>query len=85
VLDGPGGLGSTSTYRLVSTGAVETVTAGRLRRVPAEYLAKYLVRLRFDARSATPAAVMMAREKPTRMPRGASGIYLEAMDTGMAA
>jgi excisionase family DNA binding protein len=29
-------IGRTSMYRLVSTGAVETVTVGRLRRVPAE-------------------------------------------------
>jgi excisionase family DNA binding protein len=49
-------IGRTSMYRLVSTGAVETVTVGRLRRVPAECLAEYVARLRFDARSATPAA-----------------------------
>ncbi len=49
-------IGRTSMYRLVSTGAVETVTVGRLRRVPAECLAEYVTRLRFDARSAAPAA-----------------------------
>lgn len=49
-------IGRTSMYRLVSTGAIETVTVGRLRRVPAECLAEYVARLRQDARSMTPAA-----------------------------
>jgi excisionase family DNA binding protein len=49
-------IGRTSMYRLVSTGAVETVTVGRLRRVPAECLAEYVARLRFDACPTTPAA-----------------------------
>ena len=49
-------IGRTSMYGLVSTGAVETVTVGRLRRVPEECLAEYVTRLRRDARSMTPAA-----------------------------
>jgi excisionase family DNA binding protein len=49
-------IGRTSMYRLVSTGAIETVTVGRLRRVPAECLAEYVARLRADTQSAVPAA-----------------------------
>jgi excisionase family DNA binding protein len=49
-------IGRTSMYRLVSTGAVETVTVGRLRRVPAECLAEYVARLRSGARPVSPAA-----------------------------
>ena len=49
-------IGRTSMYRLVSTGAIETVTVGRLRRVPAECLAEYVARLRRDAQFMTPAA-----------------------------
>ncbi len=44
-------IGRTSMYRLVSTGAVETVTVGRLRRVPAECLDEYVARLRSGASS----------------------------------
>jgi excisionase family DNA binding protein len=49
-------IGRTSMYRLVSTGAVETVMVGRLRRVPPECLADYVARLRRDAQSMAPAA-----------------------------
>jgi len=49
-------IGRTSMYRLVSTRAIETVTVGRLRRVPAECLAEYVAGLRRDARSMRPAA-----------------------------
>ena len=49
-------IGRTSMYRLVSTGAIETVTVGRLRRVPAECLVEYVTKLRRDAQSVTPAA-----------------------------
>jgi excisionase family DNA binding protein len=49
-------IGRTSMYRLVSTGVIETVTVGRLRRVPAECLAEYVARLRQGAPSMTPAA-----------------------------
>lgn len=49
-------IGRTSMYHLVSTGAIETVTIGRLRRVPAECLAEYVARLRVDAQSAIRAA-----------------------------
>jgi excisionase family DNA binding protein len=49
-------IGRTSMYRLVSTGAIETVTVGRLRRVPEECLAEYVTRLRQDGRSMISAA-----------------------------
>ena len=41
----------TSMYRLVSTGALESVTVGRLRRVPAECLVEYIAGLRLVAQS----------------------------------
>ena len=40
------GLGRTVMYRLVSTGAVESVTVGRLRRVPSECLNEFVSALR---------------------------------------
>jgi excisionase family DNA binding protein len=51
------GIGRTVMYRLVSTGAVESVTLGRLRRVPSECLHEFVSTLRRnhtgDNRSAT--------------------------------
>jgi excisionase family DNA binding protein len=44
------GLGRTLVYRLISSGELESVTVGRLRRVPAECLAEYVAALR-SARS----------------------------------
>ena len=49
-------IGRTSMYRLVATGAVETVTVGRLRRVPIECLGEYVDRLRSGIRPTIPAA-----------------------------
>ena len=43
-------LGRTLVYRLISSGELESVTVGRLRRVPAECLAEYVAALR-SARS----------------------------------
>jgi excisionase family DNA binding protein len=40
------GIGRTAMYRLVSSGAVESVTLGRLRRVPRECLADFVSILR---------------------------------------
>jgi len=40
------GIGRTSMYHLVMTGAVESVRIGRLRRVPVECLGEYVARLR---------------------------------------
>lgn len=40
------GIGRTVMYRLVSTGAVESVTLGRLRRVPSECLEEFVTTLR---------------------------------------
>ena len=41
-------IGRTSMYRLVSTGVVESVTIGRLRRVPSDCLDKFVATLRRD-------------------------------------
>jgi excisionase family DNA binding protein len=40
------GLGRTLVYQLISSGELESVTVGRLRRVPAECLAEYVKALR---------------------------------------
>jgi len=40
------GIGRTVMYRLVTSGAVESVTLGRLRRVPRECLNAYVATLR---------------------------------------
>jgi excisionase family DNA binding protein len=40
------GIGRTVMYRLVSSGAVESVTLGRLRRVPSECLDEFVSSLR---------------------------------------
>lgn len=39
-------LGRTLVYRLIASGELESVTVGRLRRVPAECLAEYVATLR---------------------------------------
>jgi excisionase family DNA binding protein len=39
-------LGRTLVYRLISSGQLESVTVGRLRRVPADCLAEYVATLR---------------------------------------
>jgi excisionase family DNA binding protein len=39
-------LGRTLVYRLISSGELESITVGRLRRVPAECLAEYVATLR---------------------------------------
>jgi excisionase family DNA binding protein len=39
-------LGRTLVYRLISSGELESVTVGRLRRIPAECLADYVDALR---------------------------------------
>jgi excisionase family DNA binding protein len=49
-------IGRTSMYRLVTSGAIETVTVGRLRRVPAECITEYVNRLRSHTRTNLPAA-----------------------------
>jgi excisionase family DNA binding protein len=49
-------IGRTSMYRLVTSGAIETVTVGRLRRVPAECITEYVSRLRSQTRANLPAA-----------------------------
>lgn len=40
------GIGRTTMYRLVSSGEVESVTLGRLRRVPSECLEEFVAALR---------------------------------------
>jgi excisionase family DNA binding protein len=45
-------IGRTLMYELVTTGQIESVTLGRLRRVPADALPAYVARLRGSARTA---------------------------------
>ncbi|OJF09780.1 helix-turn-helix domain-containing protein [Couchioplanes caeruleus] len=40
------GIGRTLMYALVSSGEIESVTIGRLRRIPAQCLTEYVDRLR---------------------------------------
>lgn len=40
------GIGRTLMYSLISSGAVESVTIGRLRRIPADALGAFVQRLR---------------------------------------
>lgn len=49
-------IGRTTMYSLVSTGAIESVTIGRLRRVPSESLEKYVSSLRTSGQSESAAA-----------------------------
>lgn len=39
-------IGRTTMYALIKTGAIDTIQIGRLRRVPADALPRYLERLR---------------------------------------
>lgn len=41
-------VGRSTAYHLVLTGEIESVTVGRLRRVPAEAVTEYVNRLRAD-------------------------------------
>ena len=45
------GIGRSLMYRLVLSGAIESVRLGRLRRIPAECLGEHVRRLRDEARS----------------------------------
>lgn len=45
------GIGRSLMYRLVLSGAIESVRLGRLRRIPAECLGEHIRRLRDEARS----------------------------------
>lgn len=45
------GIGRTYCFRLVASGELESVTVGRLRRVPADAVTEYVARLRKSARS----------------------------------
>jgi excisionase family DNA binding protein len=49
-------IGRTTMYGLVSTGAVRSVTIGRLRRIPAECLQTYVSVLLADGQAETAAA-----------------------------
>jgi excisionase family DNA binding protein len=49
-------IGRTTMYGLVSAGAVESVTIGRLRRVPSECLDNFVAALRSSDQSETAAA-----------------------------
>ncbi|WP_340559407.1 excisionase family DNA-binding protein [Streptomyces sp. GSL17-111] len=52
------GIGRTVCYRLIGSGDLESVTVGRLRRVPAEAIPEYVARLRTAHRSAAHAAAV---------------------------
>jgi len=45
------GIGRSLMYRLVLSGAIESVRLGRLRRIPAECLGEHVRQLRDEARS----------------------------------
>jgi len=49
-------IGRTTMYRLVSTGAIESVTIGRLRRIPSECLEEYVSSLRSSGQPESVAA-----------------------------
>lgn len=49
-------IGRTTMYSLVSTGAIESVTIGRLRRVPSESLERYVSSLRTSGQRESAAA-----------------------------
>jgi excisionase family DNA binding protein len=49
-------IGRTTMYALVSSGAVESVTIGRLRRVPSECLENFVAALRSSSRPEITAA-----------------------------
>ncbi|WP_326550221.1 helix-turn-helix domain-containing protein [Micromonospora sp. NBC_01813] len=46
------GCGRTTVYELIARGELETVTIGRLRRVPVDAIADYVNRLREQAKAA---------------------------------
>jgi excisionase family DNA binding protein len=50
------GIGRTTCYALVSSGEIESVPVGRLRRIPAECLSDYVNRLREMSRTTLTAA-----------------------------
>lgn len=50
------GIGRTSCYRLITSGELESVTVGRLRKVPADAVPEYVTRLRKSTRAAAPHA-----------------------------
>jgi excisionase family DNA binding protein len=50
------GIGRTLMYSLVMSGEIESVTIGRLRRIPVECLSEYVTQLRGTNQSDRPAA-----------------------------
>ena len=61
------GIGRTLMYRLVSTGAVQSVTVGRLRRVPSECLGEYVATLKADqAKGALTSILSLAEQSLAR-------------------
>jgi excisionase family DNA binding protein len=45
------GIGRTTGYSLISSGEIESVTVGRLRKVPADAVSEFVAKLRRSARS----------------------------------
>jgi excisionase family DNA binding protein len=64
------GIGRSLMYRLVLSGAVESVPVGRPRRIPTECFREYGDRLRSEAAGLTRTAMA------SRRPNGASSVYL---------
>src|SRR6266702_4924426 len=57
------GIGRTLLYNLISTGEVQAVPVGRLRRVPSESLTEYVDRLRADQAKGALAAIVSLVEQ----------------------
>jgi excisionase family DNA binding protein len=51
-------IGRTTMYSLVSTGAIESVTIGRLRRIPSECVEEYVSSLRANGQPESAAALV---------------------------
>ena len=51
-------IGRTKAYELVATGALESVTIGRCRRIPAEALGPFVSQLRQASKGGPPSATM---------------------------
>ncbi|MGH3220327.1 MAG: helix-turn-helix domain-containing protein [Streptosporangiaceae bacterium] len=50
-------IGRTTMYSLVSTGAIKSVTIGRLRRIPSDCLEEYVLSLRASGQPGSAAAL----------------------------
>ena len=77
------GIGRTLMYNLISTGEVQAVTVGRLRRVPSESLTEYVDRLRADqAKGALAAIVSLVEQGIAR--GGLDAAFLASLEAALA-